>query len=242
MDCGICQGNMFKSLNTMKGFKKIDDPDSTHLDEAQTYLDNKRAKGKTSLIIIALLVIVFVFCLVLYANGRELKVYRNDYEQMVTKNNSLRSEISDLTQERDDAKTELSNFKETVSSLYPLIIADIEIANCYKGGSIETNYGSQIYSLNTMYLCPRIKYDGLICGDKTLKIKWYCPDGTLSRGVDSPDGFSQCRSYHIYKGHNNTLTFIGWGNENKGNWKSGTYRIEIWYGDSCLKAKTFKIY
>jgi len=34
----------------------------------------------------------------------------------------------------------------------------------------------------------------------------------------------------------------GWGNEQKGNWKAGNYRYEIWYNKVCLKSVEFKIY
>ena len=40
----------------------------------------------------------------------------------------------------------------------------------------------------------------------------------------------------------NTYSLNGWGNRNKGHWTSGTYRIEVWYENTCLKSKTFTIY
>lgn len=148
----------------------------------------------------------------------------------------------DLIRENDNIRSELSSFKSKVSTTYPIIITDIEIANTYSGGDVETNYGNTIYSYNTMYLTPRIKYTGLTTGNKTIKVKWYKPDGTISIGSSSPSGFSQSESMYVYNGENNTYTLNGWGNKYKGFWSKGTYRIEIWYENTCLKAKTFTIY
>lgn len=176
-----------------------------------------------------------------YANQERIE-YRHNYENESSTTSSLRSEISSLKQERDNAKSELSNLKSKVSNTYPLIINNIEIANITSDGDILTNYGNSLYGSNTMYLQPRIKYTGLTSGNKTLKIKWYTPDGTISRGTASPSGFSLSESVYVYSGDNHYMTLSGWGNDVKGNWRSGTYRIEIWYENSCLKSKTFTIY
>lgn len=170
--------------------------------------------------------------------SRERYEYKEKYEEATT---SMRSQISSLEQERDNAKSELSSLKSRVSNTYPLIINDIEIANVTYDGDIQTNYGNTLYGSSTMYLRPRIKYIGLTSGDKTLKVKWYNSDGTIRRGTSSPSGFSQSESVYIYNG-DNTCTLSGWGNSTKGHWRSGTYRIEIWYENVCLKAKTFTIY
>ena len=145
-------------------------------------------------------------------------------------------------EEADDAKSELASFKSTVTQKYPIIIHDIEIGNTYKDGSVQTEYGNRIYDYNTMYLMPKIYYTGLESGDYTLKVKWYQPDGKLSQGTSSPSGFSQSEQSYFNRGNNNTKYLRGWGNSTPGNWEYGTYWIEIWYEDVCLKAKTFRIY
>lgn len=71
-------------------------------------------------------------------------------------------------------------------------------------------------------------------------IKWYNPDGTLIQRNFSPRGYSDKSSIYVYRSYNNQkLCYIG---NNKGNWDKGSYRIEIWYKDVCLKAKEFTIY
>ncbi len=210
---------------------------------------------------IVLFAIVAIFLGVLYAEvddkysraNYERNEYRNRYEDVEKKydelqknvsylTSSLRSEISSLRQECDNAKSELSNLKSKVSNTYPLIITDIEIANVTYDGDIHTNYGNSLYGSSTMYLKPRIRYTGLSSGYKTIKVKWYNPDGTIRRGTSSPSGFSQSQSMYVYSGDNNTYTLSSWGNSSKGHWRRGTYRIEIWYENTCLKSKTFTIY
>lgn len=176
-----------------------------------------------------------------YANW-ELNEYRSKYENASSATSSLRSEVSSIRQERDNAKSELSSLKSKVSGAYPMIITNIQIANVTYDGDVLTNYGNTIYSSGTMYLKPRIEYTGLASGSKTLKVKLYTPNGTISTGTSSPSGFSYTESMYVNSGDNNTYSLGGWGSSTKGHWRSGTYRIEIWYENTCLKAKTFTIY
>lgn len=150
--------------------------------------------------------------------------------------------ISELESEKSSAEEALSMLKQKVGSSYPLIINSIEIANTDYNGNIQTDYGNTIYSSNTMYLMPRISYYGVESGNKTLKVKWYNPNGTIRTGSSSPAGFSQSESCYISSGADNSITLRGWGSTTRGNWVSGNYRIEIWYGNTCLKSKSFTIY
>ncbi|MDE6756568.1 MAG: hypothetical protein K2J66_05435, partial [Muribaculaceae bacterium] len=152
------------------------------------------------------------------------------------------SRMSTLEQERDKAVSDFTEFKSSVSSVYPIIITDILIGNVNTNDEVDIDFGNSIPSYRTMYLEPRIKYTGLTAGTINLKVKWYCPDGTIRRGTSSPAGFSQSVSTYINEGADNSVTLQGWGNESKGNWGSGTHRIEIWYDNVCLKSKEFQIY
>lgn len=155
-------------------------------------------------------------------------------------NSSLSSTKSELSQ----TQRRLSNYQNKVGKHLPLIVTDIEIANHYKDSKEETGYGGTIYSKNSMYLAPRISYIGLVEGTRKFLIKLYRPDGTLSTGSPSsetPKGYSYSASGYIYEGENKR-ELSGCGNEKKGNWPKGTYKIEVWYNDMCLKAKSFTIY
>lgn len=156
-------------------------------------------------------------------------------------NSSLYSTRSELSQ----VQRKLSNYQNKVGKHVPLIITDIEIANHYKDGTEETGYGGIIYSKNSMFIAPRINYIGIVEGTRKFLIKLYRPDGTLSTGSplsETPEGYTYSTSGYIYEGENKR-GLSGWGNEKKGNyWAKGTYKIEVWYNDMCLKAKSFTIY
>lgn len=199
------------------------------------------------------IVILIIGCIVLflmyndaYSDYKRQVIQRHSveskYKTANKKISTLESENSALVSQKLSVEETLSQLKEIVGSTYPIIISDIEIANTYTGGNIETDYGNTIFSNNTMYLKPRIKYYGISSGTRILKVKWFKPDGSMSSGSSSPDGFSQSDSHYIYTGPDHTITMTGWGNVDKGHWHSGTYRIEIWYENTCLKSKTFTIY
>lgn len=196
-----------------------------------------------SIIAIIFLVLATIILGALYVNAIENRDYW--YQEYIDEGEKYDQQLEEVSNELRIVKQQLAEKESLLSSIannnIPLIITDIQIGNTYYNGNLETNYGSTIYSRNTMYLTPRIKYMGLVSGNKTLKVKWYNPSGTLSTGTSSTNGYSQSDSYYVSKGQN-TLTLRGWGNETKGHWRSGTYKIEIWYENKCLSSKSFTIY
>ena len=156
---------------------------------------------------------------------------------------NLNVSLNNEREQRERIENEFSSFKSSFSSAIPILITDIEIANTYSDGSIETSYGNSIYSSNSMYLQPRITYTGVRNGESiTLYAKLYGTSGTLQTGNSSPSGYTFSNSMTISSGEGNTYELSGWGSSNKGNWSRGSYRYEIWYGNVCLKAKSFNIY
>lgn len=181
---------------------------------------------------------------VLYAEKvKQLNTSESECTELQYKVSKLQGEKSTLAKQKQSAENALQSLKQKIGDTYPLIITDIEIANVYKGGAIETDYGKTLYSSRMMFLTPRIRYYGISAGTKNLKVKWYKPDGSLSTGTSSPYGFTMSDNYAIATGSNNTLTLNGWGNSISGlSWSPGTYRIEVWYGSTCLGSKSFTIY
>lgn len=149
--------------------------------------------------------------------------------------------ISKKDRELKNTKFELASAQSSMNDLLqytPLIVSDITIKN--EG----EDYGETIYSRNTTYLYPRLKVYGLVDRTITLYIKFYTPNG-LSTGTgkwQSPPGYSYKDDVTIQKNRQTMLHISGWGGKDKGHWKKGSYRIEIWYNYSCLKTKTFTIY
>lgn len=136
---------------------------------------------------------------------------------------------------------ETYTLRTELGETFPIVIKSVEMANVDNNSNIETDYSETIYSRNTMFLKPRIKYYGVVNGEKTLKVKLYRPNGRLDTGDSSPSGYSYSDNVYIQRG-TNSLNLKGWGNKNRGYWGKGKYRIEIWYENSCLKSETFTIY
>lgn len=91
------------------------------------------------------------------------------------------------------------------------------------------------------HIYPRIKYIGLKKGSYNIGIKFYDMDG-LRSGKNSPDGYSYFNSVSIQEGIDISDNISGYGDETKGHWAAGDYRIEIWYNGKKMAEKSFKIY
>lgn len=120
-------------------------------------------------------------------------------------------------------------------------IYSIEIGNVTHDYDVITDYGQTIYSSETKFLCPRIRYKSYADRRYKFDVKWIKPDGSISRGDSSPAGYSQSESYYLSYGEG-TEELYGWGSKTKGFWEAGNYAIEIWCEGTLLKRKEFTIY
>lgn len=120
-------------------------------------------------------------------------------------------------------------------------IYSIEIRNEPWEGDPITDYGETIYSSETMYLCPRIRYKSYANRSYKFDVKWIKTDGSIRIGDSSPAGYSQSNSYSLSYGEG-TKKLNGWGSKTKGNWKAGRYAIEIWCNGTLLKREEFRIH
>lgn len=109
--------------------------------------------------------------------------------------------------------------------------------------NILTDYGKPLYSSEMRYLQPRVFYNGLINDTKQVKFYWKIiePDGTISRGSSSPEGFTSSSNCTISAGTNNTLDLLGWGNNDGGAYPAGLYKYELWCDGNLLFTKEFVI-
>ncbi len=140
--------------------------------------------------------------------------------------------------ENNKLKDEISKIKEGI----PIIITDIKIGNVYKDFKIETDYGKRIIASNTMYLAPQITYNCMAYVEMPLYVKLFGPDGKLRTGKTSPEGYTYKDDCNFLNGDKKTLDLMGWGNEKKGYWSAGKYRLEIYYKDIYIASKEFEIY
>ena len=110
-------------------------------------------------------------------------------------------------------------------------IQKVEFANT-DNDNVLTSYGSTLYASEMRFLRPKIYYNGK-CGETknvTIYFKIIKPDGTVSRGTSSPDGFSSKCELTIQPGNGKNITGLcGWGSSSGGIYRPGTYRYELWY-------------
>ena len=122
-------------------------------------------------------------------------------------------------------------------------VTDIIFSNGDYDRNILTDYGKPLYSSEMRYLQPRVFYNGLSNEKKQVKLYWKIikPDGTISRGSTSPEGFTSTSEYTIFSGTNNTLDLLGWGNNDGGAYPAGLYKYELWCDGNLLFTKEFVI-
>lgn len=163
-------------------------------------------------------------------------------DELTAQVDDLRNRLEQSETNRRETEEAVGTMLDLVGSSYPVIISDIEIGNVHQNNDVISDFGNTLYSSTAEYLRPRIKYFGLVEGQRMLKTKWIRPDGSVIAGSSSPSGFSQSADYAIESGANQTLEMGGWGWDEPGNWSEGDYRFEVWYGNTCLKAKNFTIH
>lgn len=202
-------------------------------------------------LVVALTLLVASGIVAIYSFNRDVKNLRTGLEirnnkidslnTVVTNQNetiSLKEQsLSRVCNERDQLETDLNGVKsilENISENTPIIITNAEVKN---GGE---NYGDQIYSNSTTFIYTKLTIYSLIEGDATFFVKFYAPYG-LSEGNTSPSGYSFSDEHKLSKFQEQTVYLSGWGNKVKGNWRSGSYRIEIWFKDKFLYEKKFTI-
>lgn len=166
------------------------------IDEIGNITTLKKGGNTKWWVISTLLIISTVIGIVLYISAfNDVEYYKDNYynERTSSENqiSKLKSQINSKDNEIRDVKAKLSNLKSEIASISPFVIYKVEIGNSYKGGDLETDYGKTIYSGRTMYLKPKIYYNGFAACSYELKTKWFSPNGSMSTGTSSPYVYSQ---------------------------------------------------
>lgn len=160
-------------------------------------------------------------------NASQVEMLNNDkikIQQLESNTNNLNTTLSKINDE----------IKE-LSSVYPFIITSVDIKNQ------DEEYGATIYAKNTTYIYDRINIKSHFTGSVTIYVKFYRPNGDLSANDKSPVGYSYSQQIDLRKGECIYTESKGWGNANKGFWKSGQYYMEFWYNNKCFYRKGFYI-
>jgi hypothetical protein len=224
-----------------------------------------KKKQYLKVIFLCLVIVVSFICLffmkgILNITSSNLKLANNkitqkeiDLKSLNKENANLKSSLrsekyykfraeKELMELRDSIRGEYDSDSITADEEVPIEITKIDVANVTEKGSIETNYGENIFSDFTMYIQPRITYSSNVLDDNTkitLNIRFFAPSG-LVRNQASPSGFTSSESFYARRGIH-THSFQSWGGSSKGFWPSGNYTIEFWYKDLFLLSKTFKV-
>ncbi|MDR0540967.1 MAG: hypothetical protein LBH19_02010 [Dysgonamonadaceae bacterium] len=128
----------------------------------------------------------------------------------------------------------IQQFNE-VASQYPIIIKSINFGNFHKDGTVETVYGSTLYSKTAMYLKPQIEYIGLKPNQTiTIQVKLYMANALLKK--------TKTTDTRIFISDEGKVELNGPGYDKKGRWVKGVYSCEIWYNNVCLKAVDFTLH
>ncbi|MBR4440859.1 MAG: hypothetical protein IKS00_04835 [Bacteroidales bacterium] len=151
------------------------------------------------------------------------------------------SDLSTAKKRVEDKYIELEDRNANSSgSNEPFRISSALIGNTDYDGNVLTDYGKNIYSSSTQYLKPKLYIDTYTEGSYDIYVKFYAPGG-LSTGSSSPSGYSYKSTLSLTK-NSREYKLSGWGSSDSGNWKSGEYRLELYYKDKLLYTKYFTIY
>lgn len=197
----------------------------------------------TILIVIAGATAIFLSILVAnsYSSQNELKdsmEHEKQYKELSKTYENLEEQYKELSERHE----KLNNVAQKLNNGSPISITEIGIENIYENGTIKTNRHNKIHSSETMFLRPVIDYYGFHNLTRKIFVRFIDSNGKVIRGDSSPSKYSYSNEIAIQKGMIYNERLVGWGNKQKGNWKSGIYKVEIWYEGKLLKTKEFTIY
>lgn len=193
-------------------------------------------------------ILIFICCILLFVVSiavtrtcsKKEAERKNQVEQAKLAAEKQKEEQRRQQAERERLEAERLERERLEREKLPEIIK-IEIANTMQGGGLISTYGELIYSRETKFLKPRITYKAYDTRKYKLDVKWIKSNGSLKTGDSSPAGYSQSEYYQLAEGFG-VIELNGWGNNLKGNWKAGTYAIEIWCKGTLLARKNFEIH
>ena len=122
-------------------------------------------------------------------------------------------------------------------------ITGITFANVTNDNSILNDYGNALYKEDIRFIKPKVFYNGLSSENKSLELlfKIYGPNGTLSSGSSSPDGYTWKETITLFPGKSKSFVALGWGNKDGGTYSAGTHRFEVWYDGNRLYSTSFEV-
>jgi len=201
----------------------------TQVDEVNienTQLKKKLKKIKYGLIAAIVLGIIctVIFIILLSDKSKQYDYKIKQYDELSSKYNLLSSE----------------NYK--IRNLLNIEITSIKAGNSDKDNNWFTKPGERLSSAKMRYLSPVIYYNSNVSGNVTFYVKIISPYGTLFNNPSiSPSGYSYSTTVQINSGSNESLEIGGWGNATESTYSAGTWTVEVWYNNVCLKSERIVI-
>jgi hypothetical protein len=189
--------------------------------------NNKELKAATKkingLIIISVLIAIFLIISMVQCN-----------------NESRQARL--LQEELNQANVKYSNLLE--SNRVHIDLLTVGNANADKQGRYLnwiSKPGTRMYTKGMRVLNPEMRYTTELTDEVTFYIKIISPNGVM-QGNNQPNGYSYAVTTKLKNGENVYLDLYGFGDVEKSIFQAGTYSVEVWYKDVCIKSKEFTIY
>ena len=194
---------------------------------------------------LSLLFGIFVFRVPYLELKRDLQILHDGISEREEVNNRWIANIQAKSKELTKLEKTFLESANKLEGKTPLIITDIKIgAADDEPNNMITEFGSPLYSenLNLTYLIPQITYYGLIDKNVKLTVRWYGMDGQLIPNWPFSKDSRYYTSNVVCKKNKEGIVILDEWGSNGWSWSSGTYRIEIWLKDLCLKKQYITIY
>lgn len=202
----------------------------------------------TTLILGILFLISVFFCIFIYSNNQaQIDELNSTNLELRLSNEQLKEEVRVWRIKNEALNTKYQNALILRFDI-PIKVTDIQFANRNANQALLTRYGDKLYANKLIYLHSRISFINL-SNKRTLKlmIKLLEPNGAISRGTDSPPGYSYAVTVYNDSGIGSRMSNyelpLGWGNTNGGSYSPGNYTFQIFTEDGKLiESRGFTVY
>ena len=225
--------------------------EKTELEEELFNSKKKKTNSAWIFILIFGIVVLGIVCFSLMTQLREVSNSKRHFEQKFKEigggNEQLKNKLNEVSDDNEQLKKQNQSLKNSLTKIqdvYPFVVDKVEIGNVDYYRNPINNFGTTLYANNMRYLEVRVHYTSILEDTKYLKMfyKIYQPNGTLIlQGTSKTYSNDNGETITIYPG-SDFFNFPGWGNSTISTYSSGTYRIEIWYNNMCLKSTSFTLY
>jgi predicted nuclease with TOPRIM domain len=159
-----------------------------------------------------------------------------DYKKL---SNDYRTLSADYKKLSNDYRTLSANYEKS-KNMWIMKVTDMKVGNSNNGWITQPGK-QQLKASDIRYLSPVFTYNSLVETYITYYIKIIEPTGIISRGDNSPTGFTYKREFQVKKGKDLKFEASGWGTSSGGSYYSGRYTIELWCEGFCLYSGSVRL-